>query len=69
MKLCQRHLLLFVGLVCPLGWAQDLAPRAYIITPIHTNAVTLAYSFSTGNLIFDGSVPITDATAKISTPI
>jgi hypothetical protein len=51
------------------GWAQDLAPRAYIITPIHTNAVTLSYSFSTGNLILDGSLPITGATATINTPI
>ena len=56
-------------LSCTHSRAQDLAPRAYIITPVHTNAVTLAYSFSTGNLILDGSVPITDATAKISTPI
>jgi Putative MetA-pathway of phenol degradation len=69
MNFCRGHLLLLGGLAGPLVWGQDLAPRAYIITPIHTNAVTLAYSFSTGNLIFDGSVPITDATAKISTPI
>jgi len=69
MKLCRWQLFLFVGLVCPLGWTQDLAPRAYIITPIHTNAVTLTYSFSTGNIIFDGSLPITDATAKVSTPV
>jgi hypothetical protein len=25
--------------------AQDLAPRAYIITPIRSNAITLTYSF------------------------
>ena len=49
--------------------AQDLAPRAYIIAPIHTNAVNLTYTFSSGNLIFDGSVPITDATAKLSVPV
>jgi len=61
-------LLSFVVLVRS-NWAQDLAPRAYIVTPIHTNAVTLAYSFSTGNLIFDGSVPITDATAKLGVPV
>ena len=64
---CVR-LLSFVVLAAS-GWAQDLAPRAYIITPIHTNAVTLAYSFSTGNLILDGSSPITDATAKLNTPV
>lgn len=46
--------------------AQDLAPRAYIITPIHSNAVTLTYSLSTGGLIFDGNIPITDAKAKVS---
>ena len=62
------RLLSFVVLAAS-GWAQDLAPRAYIITPIHTNAVTLAYSFSTGNLILDGSSPITDATAKVNTSV
>jgi hypothetical protein len=44
--------------------AQDLAPRAYIITPIHSNAVTLATSFLSGNIVFDGTIPITDATAQ-----
>jgi Putative MetA-pathway of phenol degradation len=49
--------------------AQDLAPRAYIITPIHSNAIVITYSYSSGNLNFDGSVPITDATAKAHIPI
>ena len=61
--------LLYVVVLAASGWAQDLAPRAYIITPIHSNAVTLAYYFSTGNLILDGSAPITDATAKLNTPV
>ena len=43
---------------------QDLAPRAYLITPIHSNAVTLTYSFFDGNLLFEGTVPITGATAR-----
>lgn len=43
---------------------QDLSPRAYIITPIHSNAVTIQYSFLDGNLLFAGTVPITDATAR-----
>jgi hypothetical protein len=42
--------------------AQDLAPRAYIISPIHSNAVVTSYSFYTGNLDF-GGLPITDASA------
>jgi hypothetical protein len=49
--------------------AQDLAPRAYLITPIHSNAITLTYSFFDGELLFEGTVPITDATARVSVPI
>ena len=46
--------------------AQDLAPRAYLITPIHSNAVTLSYSFLDGDLLLEGTVPITDATARVN---
>ncbi len=53
------------GLCC----AQDLAPRVYVITPLHTNAVTVTYSFYSGNLTFDGTVPITGATARVSVPV
>lgn len=49
--------------------AQDLAPRAYIITPVHWNAVTLTYSFYDGDVLFDGAAPITNASAKINVPI
>src|SRR5215467_12820102 len=48
--------------------AQDLAPRAYVITPIHSNAVTLTYAFYSGNLD-TGNLPITDATARASIPV
>ena len=49
--------------------AQDLAPRAYLITPMHSNAVTISYSFLDGDLLFDGTVPITDATARANLSI
>jgi hypothetical protein len=49
--------------VCRMAAAQDLAPRAYIISPMHSNAVVTSYSFYTGNLDFGGGLPITDATA------
>ena len=49
--------------LCRIAAAQDLAPRAYVITPIHSNAVVTSYSFYTGNLDFAGGLPITDATA------
>lgn len=52
----------------PLLRAQDLAPRAYVITPLRSNAVTLSYSYNDGALLFDGTVPITDAVGKLSVP-
>jgi Putative MetA-pathway of phenol degradation len=45
--------------------AQDLAPRAYIITPVHWNAVTLTYSFLDGDVLFNNTIPIANATATI----
>lgn len=55
-----------VALALALGdcFGQDLAPRAYIISPIHSNAVTLAYTSLSGDILFDGAVPITDSTGK-----
>ena len=50
-------------------WAQDLAPRAYLITPVHSNAINLTYSFYTGGVNLNGVVPITGATGTYSVPI
>ncbi len=55
--------------LCRVVAAQDLAPRSYVITPIHSNAIILSYSFFDGNLDFQGAVPIADATAKANVPI
>ena len=49
--------------------AQDLAPRAYLITPIHSNAVTLSWSFYDGSIDFNGVLPVSDAKGKYSVPI
>jgi hypothetical protein len=49
--------------------AQDLAPRAYVITPVHANAVNLTYSYFDGGLNFNGTVPITGATGTYSVPV
>jgi hypothetical protein len=68
------HSALGGALVCvissaaPTVKAQDLAPRAYLITPVGSNAVTTAYSYNDGELLFEGTVPITDATGKFSIP-
>jgi hypothetical protein len=53
----------------PALHAQDLAPRAYVITPLGSNAITAAYTYNTGELLFEGTVPIEDATGKLSVPM
>lgn len=49
--------------------AQDLAPRAYVITPLHSNAITLTWAFYDGGVNFNGTIPITGATGKYNVPI
>ena len=53
----------------PAVHAQSLAPRAYIITPLHANAVTLTWSFYTGGVDFNGAIPISDATGTYNVPV
>ena len=48
----QRLLKITLSSVIATRWlpalgAQDLAPRAYVITPLHWNAVTLSDAFTT----------------------
>jgi len=62
-------LMLLAGLaLCQLqsARAQELNPRAYLITPTDTNAVSLGYTYLDGNVQFDGAVPITDATSSVN---
>jgi hypothetical protein len=54
--------------LCRMVAAQDLAPRAYIISPIHSNAVVVSYAYFTGNLDLTNGLPITDATARANIP-
>jgi hypothetical protein len=49
--------------------AQDLTPRAYVITPLHSNAVTVAWSFYDGSINFNGALPVSDAKGTYSVPI
>jgi len=44
---------------------EGLTPRAYVITPIHSNAVTLTYSYQQGDILFNPATPIADAGAQI----
>ncbi len=50
-------------------FGQDLAPRAYVITPADANAVILAWSYFNGGLELNGAVPLTGATGTSSVQI
>jgi hypothetical protein len=47
--------------------AQDLTPRAYVITPAGSNAVVFSYSLNTGSVLFDPSIPVQDASINVNT--
>ncbi len=49
--------------------AQDLAPRAYVITPLHANALTLSNAYFNGDILLNGTAPITGATGNYNVQI
>ena len=58
----------YILLLCiiPAGlFSQDLAPRAYVIVPVNSNAIVLTYAYFNGGILFDQSIPITNASAQI----
>lgn len=48
--------------------AQDLAPRAYTITPRGSNAFTLGNAYNDGPLQLEGASPIENGTAQLNAP-
>ncbi len=60
---------LIAFVIATLARAQDLAPRAYVITPIGSNAVTFSHSWNEGEITFDPSVPIDDAKGSFQTSV
>ena len=57
-------LLFSFSLACTVCHAQDLSPRAYVITPVRWNAVTLTFSAYSGSILFSPTIPVTDATGN-----
>jgi hypothetical protein len=62
-----------VGLAVSLFWlttptlfAQSLAPRAYLITPLGSNALTISENYSSGDIEFNSTVPIGGASGTNS---
>lgn len=56
--------LLVFGLPGPAAIAQDLSPRAYWPAPDGTNVLVVAYQHSSGDIVFDPSLPITGVDSR-----
>jgi hypothetical protein len=55
----------FLAMIPPAG-AQELAPAAYTPAPYGINLVSLATAYNDGDLAFAPSIPIEDASGKIT---
>jgi outer membrane putative beta-barrel porin/alpha-amylase len=49
----------------PLFYGQTLAPRAYVVTPVDSTAITITSDIRHGGVLFDESTPITDSSGTI----
>ena len=49
--------------------SQELEPRAYSVSPVKTNFVVLSNAYAAGDLTFDPSLPVEDASANINTMV
>ena len=47
--------------------AQELEPGAYTVSPVGVNLFNAGYTFNTGDVTFDPSLPVEDAQANINT--
>ena len=56
----------WTSLGASVAHAQDLEPRAYSPNPSGANFVLLAYGHTTGDVVFDPSVPITNVSASVN---
>jgi len=61
--------LVILGFFAARVFAQDLAPRAYLVTPLHANAVTITWSWYDGGINFNGTIPVSGATGTYSVPV
>lgn len=63
-----RLLILFLVVLLALAdraMAQDLEPRAFSPAPVGMNFALVAYGYGTGDVFFDKSLPVQDATGQM----
>lgn len=62
-------LLTAAALLTPALAAQELEPRAYLNNPVGFHALLLAYTRSSGSVLFETTLPIEDVTASLNTSV
>ena len=60
---------LLVLLLAAVANAQDLVPRAYMITPVGSNALTLSFIWNNGDLVFDPTAPIDNGKGRFGAQV
>jgi hypothetical protein len=60
--------ILILGATTP-ALGQSLDPRAYVNTPVGVNFLVGSYSYQSGSVLFDPTVPITNANMSIQGPL
>jgi len=71
MKACSRPrrplaLAALIFLASAVLAAQQLEPRAYSPSPVGANFIVAGYTYQTGDVVFDPSLPFSDVTANIN---
>ena len=61
-----RTLLLLAVAAAAPAWAQQLEPRAYSPAPVGANFFGVAYTNSSGDVVFDPSLPFSDVSANVN---
>lgn len=69
MRLLPITLAILVAAAVVSAPAQDLAPRAYVISPLRSSAVTLTWSYYDGGLTFNGAIPVENARGTYNVPV
>lgn len=69
-KKCPIAFVLILMMMCSLftinAVAQELEPRALAAAPVRMNILLFAYSYSSGNVLLDPSLPIEGAEARVN---
>jgi hypothetical protein len=64
----KRLLVLASTCVASPLFGQNLDPRSFVNTPVGINFVTLAYGYSSGNVLFDAAVALENADLTVQGP-